>query len=283
MGLKLGSAKAALSSAGPLTFEGRVGFDVPFVDGDIAGISASLQAGGGMVAVPAGPHATIVHVTGAEGGELTVTPTPGAAPLRSIDVAGRLPKPRITTTVRRAEGGRHALTVTASRLGGRRLIVREVGPRGETQELLRMTRPGTRRVTFTAADGRAGRRRIEGVLDRDHRQEPAGVLATFRAAAPRPPGRPRKVRIRRRGGRATVTWGAATGAQGYRVLARVSDGRRIAVPTTARRRRATIRGLGTGDRVRVAVHAIRRNGLEGRTRNARYTVPKPKPRRAKRR
>jgi hypothetical protein len=90
------------------------------------------------------------------------------------------------------------------------------------------------------------------------------TVARFKAERPRPPGRPRGVRMRRRGSRLTVRWAPVAGAAGYVAYVRTRDGRAIRFDVDAGERpRFTVRRLLSSRRLRVSLSALGPDGRPG--------------------
>jgi hypothetical protein len=184
-----------------------------------------------------------------EPGVWTIEPKPGSVRITAIRQATELPAPQVSGRVRRA-GGKLALSYRVKPAPGRSVrFFERVTPQGG--QLI-----GTARasgiIRFTPADA-AGRRRevVAQILNGGVPSETVKV-ASFRSGPPRI-GRPRAVRARRRGRALVIAWRAAANATAYRVNVRLTDGRRLLLVPTGRRRSVTIGRVrrGTGATARV--------------------------------
>jgi hypothetical protein len=223
-----------------------------------------------IVAVPQAQQ-TFLRILRPPAGAYTVTDLAGATPIKAASVARGLPKPAVKGSVRRAKGGKQELRYRIRRIPGQTVRFVEEGhgvrvPIGlvkRTKGLLR----------FRPAVGPHGRRTIVAyVLERG---VPRALIriARFTAPATRRPGRVGKARVRRRGSKAIVTWGRASGAARYAVAWRLRDGRRGA--RVVKRRRFAIAGVPgvNGGTFRVA--GLRRDNVAGKVIRVKLR-PKPK-------
>jgi hypothetical protein len=171
---------------------------------------------------------------------------PGSAPVRAVRSALPLPRVGIAAHVRAGRrGGRPTLVFHARGFAGR--TVQFIDAARGARRLISSSARGRGRIRFTPAD-RGGRHRVTAVV-----LGPGGVptglsrhVANFRWS-PRPPARPRHLRIRRRGFDRLLTWrGPATSR--YEADVRVGDGRRFRLIATGRRHRLVVplvpRGVG---------------------------------------
>lgn len=88
------------------------------------------------------------------------------------------------------------------------------------------------------------------------------------------PGRPGRLRLRRKGSSLLASWGKASGATGYAVNVTVSDGRRI--PLLTNKRSVTIPGFAKSETATVTVAGYRIEGLNGPAAKATLKRPKAK-------
>jgi hypothetical protein len=197
-------------------------------------------------------------------GRWTLTADPGSAPITRVRRAEVLPRVRVRARV----GGR----------GATRRLRWSVSPRrGARVSFYERSGAGVRRVAVTrggrgsrrfrpAVTGRA-RRRIVAVIERSGLPEDQRVVARFRARTERP-GRPARLRIRRRPGGAIVRFGRARGAARYTVRVGISDGRTLLfLPRRARPIR--VGGVRRRDRVTASVRGLDSAGRSGPARRAR--------------
>jgi hypothetical protein len=122
-------------------------------------------------------------------------------------------------------------------------------------------------LQFTPRPGRAGRRSIIAVIERDGVPSTTQVVAHYQAPGPQRPGRIRGLRAGRSGKAVLVRWRSASGAARYAV--RVSSSRGLSRLQLTRGRKLRVRGVARGDRVRVSVRGVSREGLLGPAASAR--------------
>jgi hypothetical protein len=204
----------------------------------------------------------------AGGWRVRIDPGPAVSSLRR---AGGLRDAKVTGHV----GGRgyhRVFTFRARRIAGQRIVFYERGSGvGRSIGASSATRG---RLRFTPADGPGGRRTIVASVRQYGFVRATLTVARFRAPAPRRPGRVARIRIRRRGARAIITWTPAVRAHGYDVRVHVADGRSLRFGLA--RRRLTI-GRTTGRRVSVTVQAVSAAGRDGRPRTATLRVRHARP------
>jgi hypothetical protein len=123
-------------------------------------------------------------------------------------------------------------------------------------------------VRFAPGDGKAGTREVWVAVHQNGMLRERLRVARYRAPGRALPGRPRRVRVRRRGSTLRVTWAPATRAVRYRVVVRLSDGRRRTFMASRRRRSITMRGVVRGVRGSVRVTGLRADMLRGPTATA---------------
>lgn len=134
---------------------------------------------------------------------------------------------------------------------------------------------------FRPAPGPGGKRRIVAILEQDGVPYDKLTVARYKAPPSRRPRRPRRVHLRRRGGKLVLSWAKVRGARGYEV--RVSlprDGRRLLFFPAPKRHALRIRGIERTDVARVRIAAI---GADLRTGRAAKAKLKPAKKKKKRR
>lgn len=177
-------------------------------------------------------HATYVIVRDPAPGRWTVDTVDGSEELVSVAQASALPEPRVRATV----GGRgHARTLRWSLKPVAGQSVELVERAGRTSQSLGTVTEASGRLRFRPATGPAGRRRIVAVVSQDGAPRAELTVATYDAPGPLRPPAPERLRIKRTATRAVATWSDVPRAASWRVVATASDGRRWAMPLTARR------------------------------------------------
>jgi hypothetical protein len=184
-------------------------------------------------------------------GRWTVTAQTGSPAIAGVASAAGLPAPRVRARVI-GRGARRTLVYSGARRG---IAFVERGAR--TGSVLGRARGARGRIRFTPADGSRGRREIVALIERGGVATQSVTVARYGAPGPRRPGRPRGLRVTRRGETLLVSWkGAARGfavtvkPRGAPAILRVTRGHRVRIPGIARRTRGTVLvgGLGTGTR-----------------------------------
>jgi hypothetical protein len=200
-------------------------------------------------------------------GQWKVEEKPGSAPVTAIRTADALPKPGVSAKLRHAHGGGWALDYRVRSVAGQKVSFVEDGRNVNRVIGVAHGRRGT--IRFRPSFGPGGPRRIVADVVQDGLPRTKLTVARFHAPAPRLPGRPGKVRLRRRGERLTITWGPAKRANGYSVRVRMPDGRRLEFNRSAhQRRRVAVGGLFRAAGASVEVRALRRDGRAGPVRKA---------------
>jgi hypothetical protein len=183
-----------------------------------------------------------------------------ASSLEDVRVAHGLPEPSVKASV----GGRgHSRTLTYSvrQIAGQRVHFEEVGE-GVGRRIGTATgRRGT--IRFAPGDGPKGRRRIVAQVESYGNPRENVDVATYTAPAPAKPAHPAGVKLRRKGSRVTVTWRPARRAARYLVRATLTDGRKLVLFATAKKRTVRISGLASGTRGTITVAGLKPDGSAG--------------------
>jgi hypothetical protein len=107
------------------------------------------------------------------------------------------------------------------------------------RDVIATTRKRRGKIRFHPASGPRGRRAIAAIVTRQGVPRAQMTVAHYKAPGPLLPGRPRHVRLRRRGSKLVVRWKAAPRARRYAVAWALRDGRHQA--KIVRRHRLRIR------------------------------------------
>jgi len=244
-------------------------YTTPAQPGEVAG-----EAGRWVAAQFVERGRTIVRVERPTPGLWRIVPEGGSPALSGLRTSAALPDPGLRVRVA-GRGDRRVLRWTMNAAPGQEIRLVERGT--TTQQTVCVARAARGTCRFRPDPG-ARSRRIEATLVHDGVPKRTSVAARYRAPNQRP-GRPARVRVRRRGNRAVVTWRRARRATAYEVTVRSNDGRRELHVT--RRRRVVVRGLVPEDTLRVSVR-----GEAGSARIAgpagRGSLPRAKTRRRRR-
>jgi hypothetical protein len=177
-----------------------------------------------------------------------------------VRTARVLAPPRVTTRL----GGRGRKRVLSYRVrarAGQRVTFVERG-RGVARTIASV-RGGAGRKSFRVADGLGGVRRVFAVVEQDGVPRRSIPLDSFTAPRRERPGRPAKLRVRRKGARLTATWGRARSAARYGVSVTLSNGQRLFFVRGARRRSVALPRGAEAESATVRVVALRRDNSAG--------------------
>jgi hypothetical protein len=198
----------------------------------------------------------------------------GGAALAAASVARGLPEPSVRANLERVGKGRYKLAYRVRPIRGQRVTFVEEAE-GVTNRL--GAAHGARgRLAFHPAVASERKRRVFAVVEQDGTPRARIAVARFKAPANAGPGKPRGVRLHRRGGRLLVKWRPASDAVRYAVGWALRDGRHQSEVTRAHRFVLTdVPGIDAG---KIKVAGLRRDGVAGQPVVARL---KPKPKRHK--
>jgi hypothetical protein len=202
---------------------------------------------------------TYIVLTDPAGGDWTVDPHSGSAPIAAVFTAQGLPAPKVKASVR-GRGATRTLSYQVNQIPGQRITFAEAGDTGATIGTASRKRG---KIRFRPALGTVGgKRRVVAVVNQDGRVRTMLDVATYKVPAPRAPAKPRKLRLRRAAGKVQVSWARARLAREYLVHARLSDGRTLVRET--RSRRFTASGLTRTTTGTLLVYAIGSDGRESK-------------------
>lgn len=235
------------------------------VDGSIAGDDARAVS----ISLPS-KNTTYVGVRNPAAGVWRVQNQAGSIPITEVAEAESLPAPGAAGDVSaggaRASGAREArkrtLSYTVTRREGLTVTFVEEGE-GVAHTIGRATaRSG--KITFTPANGPAGKRTIVAIGEQDGLPRFREEVATFTAPKPLPPAAVRGVRVSRARGGLLVRWRRAPGADGYDVRAMLSDGRGLFKLAGRRVRHVRFADVPKGTAAKVRIVARDASGLSGK-------------------
>ena len=197
-------------------------------------------------------------------GRWTLTPDLGSPPVLSYRRAEVLGPVRVRARVT-GRGATRRLRWRVPRRRGLRVSFYERSAAGVRR--IAVTRGGRGSERFRPAATNRPRRRIIALIERGGLPEDQRVVDRFRAGSRRP-GRPARVRVRRRRGVAIVRFSRSRRAVRHEVRVRISDGRTLLFLP---RRPRTIRvgGVARRDRVTATVRGLDAAGRTGPARRAR--------------
>jgi PKD repeat protein len=213
---------------------------------------------------------TYVMISRPNAGKWTVTVADGSTPIVKMERAQGLPDPKVKARVT-GSGTRRRLVYEATPIQGQRITFSEQGAKaGDT---IGTTTKARGSFAFTPTDGPKEKRTIVAEVLQGGNPRANLKVATY--SAPRvAPGKPRSLKLRRKGSGLLATWGAAPGATGYAVQVTLSDGRRIPILTP--KRTVTIPGFAKTENATVSVAGYRLQGFNGPAAKASLKPPKAK-------
>jgi hypothetical protein len=207
---------------------------------------------------------TYVIVNHPKAGTWTIA-ADGSVPITRIRQASGLPKPHVTAKV----GGKsrsRVLTWKLRQIPGQKVAFAEIGK--DVRRVITSTSKGRGSFKFRPADGPAGVRKIEAIVEQDNRPRATLTVASYRAPAAPKPGKPSAVKLTRKGTKLVVSWKPHPAGFRTAVAAQLSDGRKLVKVLPAKARsitfsavarsttgRITLMGLTAGNAKGPAVHA----------------------------
>jgi hypothetical protein len=212
--------------------------DRPFADGGFRSFYAT------------GSESTLLRVEHPIAGEWTLTPRAGSTPIDKVRSADALPPLHVSAHVR-GKGRFRTLTWRASGLAGRSVRFAEHGK--NTGRTIVETKKASGSVRFAVQDGSAGVRKVEAFVGAGVLPVAAPVVARYKAPGLTRPGRPGKLKAKRKGETITISWPRLRGARGYLVAVRGSDGRRELHLMTGRKHLVRILTVGHKTKLTVRV------------------------------
>lgn len=182
---------------------------------------------------------TFVALARPPGGRWSVEALSGSTPLTGVRTADGLPDVRVTGSVSGRARAR-TLRYAIRSIPGQKVTFVERSDAVAQGLGKTVTSAGSGTVRFAPADGPAGRRTIQALVEQDGKPRKVVDVASYVAPGPVVPSRVSKLRVRRSGKDAAVaTWGPARGAREYLVRMTATDGRKHLVVTRSRRVRLT--------------------------------------------
>jgi Tol biopolymer transport system component len=184
------------------------------------------------------------------GGTWRASTPPGSPAIAGVDSAAVLPKPKVTARVS-GKGAKRVLRWTLARVPGQRVTFAEQGG-----NVLKRTTAARGRVRFTPPAGRSRTRRIVAIVEQAGVPRATLPVARYRAPTLKRPGKPRGLKVTRRGNALSVRWKRVPGASRYVVYV-VGETREVLI---VRKPSLRLPGLRRGS---VEVTAQRADGVSG--------------------
>ena len=212
-------------------------------------------------------NAILVALKRPAAGRYTLSAAPGSVPIESVATAEGLEAPRVKAAVTK-RGSKRVLRYRVDAAPGQTVTFAEQGK--QTYRQLGRARGRRGRIVFSPADGLRGRRKIVALVQRGGVTRYSLDVARFSAPRPAKPGRPRRLRVRRKGSRLVVSWRRARAARQYGATLQISNGQRVFRLT--RKRKLTITGINPRARGSVSVRALSSSGERGPAAKAKLRV-----------
>ncbi|MDT7799705.1 MAG: hypothetical protein QOI78_3138, partial [Actinomycetota bacterium] len=208
-------------------------------------------------------HTTYVGLKRPSAGNWTLTAAPGST-IANFSLADGLPAPSIKARVS-GTGAARTLRYAVKPQPGLQVTFAEQG--SDAYREIGKAKGASGKLRFRPAFGRGGTRKVVALVSHNGVASRKLDVTSFRIRRPGRPGRPRVVRVRRRGTSLLVSWGRATGAVRYAVTLKTNDGARRFVVT--RKHKVTLRGVEAFLRGTVEVSGLRFDNVLGRAGRAR--------------
>ncbi len=154
------------------------------------------------------------------------------------------------------KGAKRTLVYDARKKGGQKVTFFERGR--NVFHRIGSSTGGKGKIRFTPAQGAGGTRQIVTTANLDGTPIPNQTLARFRVAGTPRTGRPRAVRVKRRGRTLSISWKKARGAVAYGVVVEYANGTQRHAELGPKRRTLRVRGvpLEQGGAVRVSARGF---------------------------
>ena len=213
-------------------------------------------------------------------GRWTIEPAAGSARIIKVERSQVLDKPVVKARVR-GTGSNRTLSWDVKRQPGQVVRFVEEGDHGG-QPIATVRDGGRGDEAFIPTEARRAKRTIVAQVEQDALPRDNIVVARFSAPSPRV-GKARRVRLRRRGSRALISWAPAFYAQRYDVIVLRSNGARMVVSPRGKARKVAGCGSGARSRCECAWWAISATSRHGPAATAKLAAPKPKKKTRRRR
>ena len=217
---------------------------------------------------------TVVFFGGAETGKWTVQPAAGSPTIARIQLKRILPKPKVTGKIS-GRGTSRTLSYNITTLDGQSVRFVETAS-GAAKVLKTVAGGGRGSFTFTPGEAKSAKRTIVAQVSQDGLPRQNITLASYSARNPAV-GRPRRVKVTRKGSKATITWRRSPLAASYEaaVANPTTGGRNIFFPAKGKTT-VVVPGVGRRDRLTVTVIAVSPAGRKSAPGRATLAAPKSK-------
>ncbi|WP_205695587.1 hypothetical protein [Conexibacter sp. SYSU D00693] len=253
-----GTATATLRAGLPTATIALTG-DGGAPDVDVSGPNGAPLPQGSYVARSGPVNTTYVVLQRPGAGAWTFTPKAGTPAITKLEQSEGYTQAQVRATIRK-EGSKRAIAYRVTNGGsGQTVTFAEQGAFGT--HVIAQARGANGTTRFTPTEGKGGTRTVYALIGRDGLVTRRIALGRFVQPAPRAPGRPSRVRIKRGASSVTISWRGARGATRHQVTVKGSHGLRRQYVTRARSIRIT--RLAPGDRITATVRGVSRIGRRG--------------------
>jgi PKD repeat protein len=214
-----------------------------------------------LVTLDPGTKTTYVAIGSPSGGIWRITADPGSSPITDATSARALPDVHVTGKVR-GKGRRRTLRYRIRTIPGQTVVFAERG-----RHKLGKAHGARGTLHFTPGDGPAGKRTIVAQVGQDGLPRDEVTVASYRAPKPARPGRPGKVKLKRKGHTLRITWRASHGhPSSYELRAATINGREELYRLAAGKRRVTLTDIFPADAVKITITPFTAKHQPGRAR-----------------
>jgi hypothetical protein len=226
-------------------------------------LAPGANAAAAALALPdANDDTTYLVVHHPAGGTWTVSAAPGSSPITSVKEARGYAPPTVHGRVS-GHGASRRLAYSLTTHPGVSVSFAE---RAHREYHVLGTAHGTRgTLRFVPGAGTAGLRTVYALVSENGVPRETLKVATYRAPGPATPARVSGLRVRRHGGRFSVSFSGARGASYYLVAVTASDGRHRLDVVRGRRHSLSLPVIGYNDHLRVTVTGVSVLGRHGRS------------------
>ncbi len=234
-----------------------------------------------FLAVEAENGKTYIVLRHPTAGTWTISAT-GATPIARIRQALGLPKPSVKATVS-GHGRARVLHWKVKHISGQAVRFAEIG--SNVRSVIASTAKTTGSVRFRPAEGAAGTRKIEAIIEQDGRPRTTLTVASYVAPGMVRPGTPTALKLTRKGTKIVVAFKPHPAGFRHAIYIQLTDGRRLLQILDAKTHTATFAGVSATVGAKVTVTGITVGNSKGPSAHASIkgkTKPKPKKKKKKR-
>ena len=205
--------------------------------------------------------ATYLVLNKPRAGDWTIVPNQGSPAITQTQTSGGYEEATVSGRVT-GRGRNRTISYRIRNLGhGQRVVFAERGRFGTN--IVGSTAKRRGRLRFTIADARGGRRRVLAMVQKDGLETGRRTIGSYRAPGPVRPGKPRRVRARRKGKKVIVTWRPARGAQRHSITLRGRHGTSVGRFVGRRTRRVRFDRIRRDERLTVTVYGVSKKFRRG--------------------